>query len=215
MINVYVGKPGTGKTYSLVHLALGYLRLGRNVYSNFYMDFSKYEEKEDLKGNLFFWTDLSEIIPIKSGEIIIDECQIYMNSRDWKAMPKDLQYKMQQHRKQGLNIHGAVQNVKRIDTVVRELVNSIFQVKKIGKVVMLREYDIEDIDKEKRMCYSTRFIVFSKKLASCYDTLQEIGQNSENIRNLKIVEGMGKPVQKRGRSMPSLSLSNGSLKRII
>lgn len=179
MINIYVGKPGMGKTYALVRLAYKLINEGRNIHSNFYIDFSSMSLKEG-HGNLYFWKTIDEIVPIREGEILIDECQIYMNSRDWKSLPKAVQYKLQQHRKQGLNIHGAVQNVRRIDSVARELVNSIFQVSKhLGGLFIAREYDIEDIDKESRSSYSTQFYFFNKKLAKCYDTLQEIAKEKE------------------------------------
>lgn len=169
-----------GKTYALVRLAFKLLNAGRDVYSNFYIDFSSMKLKKG-HGQLRYWQNIEEIVPIRAGEILIDECQIYMNSRDWKTLPKSVQYKLQQHRKQGLNIHGAVQNVRRIDSVARELVNSIFQVSKhLGHIFIAREYDIEDVDKEKRSSYSTSIYFFSKKLAKCYDTLQEI-QQGEHI----------------------------------
>jgi hypothetical protein len=176
MINIYVGKPGMGKTYSLVRLAYKLINEGRHVYSNFHINFDNMPLKAN-HGEIFYWQDILDIVPIKEGEIIIDECQIYMNSRKWKDLPLPVQYKLQQHRKHGLNIHGAVQNVKRIDSVARELVNSIFECKKVmGRVFICREYDIEDIDKQKRSSYSTSIYFFRKKLANCYDTLQEISQ---------------------------------------
>lgn len=179
MINIIVGKPGTGKTYSLVRRALYFIKRGRNVYSNFYMDFSRYypNGKEPISwGHVYYWKNVRDLMAIKSGEIFIDEAQIYLNSRDWKSLPSELMYKLQQHRKQGLNIWGAVQNVKRIDTVCRELVNSIFELRRVSYLFVQQEFDIEDIDKTKRHCYSRKFFLFDKKLASCYDTLYEISQ---------------------------------------
>ena len=73
-----------------------------------------------------------------------------------------------------LNIWGAVQNVKRIDTVVRELVNNIYALKKVGPLFRACLYDIEDIDKEKRKPYKVNLFLFDKNLAKCYDTFQEI-----------------------------------------
>lgn len=165
-----------GKTYALVRLAYKLINEGRDIYSNFHIDFSSMPLKQG-HGSLYYWDDILDIVPVKSGEIIIDECQIYMNSRKWKDLPLAVQYKLQQHRKQGLNIHGAVQNVKRIDSVARELVNSIFECKKVlHRFFIVREYDIEDIDKQSRSSYSTQMYFFNMKLAKCYDTLQEIRQ---------------------------------------
>lgn len=214
MINVVVGKPGSGKTYYLVKKAHKFLRQGRDVYSNFYIDFKSYDQetrkkfinrwlgkfynlpfvrnvrlrffnKKDRRlGKLYFWNELEDLLEIRGGEILIDECQIYFNSRSWKKLPFRLQYKFQQHRKHikknndgsymALNIWGAVQNVKRIDTVVRELVNNIYSLKKVGLLFRACLYDIEDIDKEKRKPYKVSLFLFDKHLAKCYDTFQEI-----------------------------------------
>ena len=74
----------------------------------------------------------------------------------------------------GLNIWGAVQNVRRIDTVIRELVNNVFVLKKVGVVFLAKQYDIEEVDKENKICYSRVFFLFDKTLANSYDTFQEI-----------------------------------------
>ncbi|MEI7498702.1 MAG: zonular occludens toxin domain-containing protein [Candidatus Falkowbacteria bacterium] len=211
MINIITGKPGTSKTYNLVRLSWKFLNQGKDVYSNFYINFDeliKRQERSRLyrtkrliqeyfyyecnlkwfmpvkRGELYFWEKLDDLINIRGGEILIDECQIYFNNRAWKDLPMRLQYKFQQHRKHikrdehgkiiGLNIWGAVQNVKRIDLIVRELVNSVYVVKKLGRIILLKQYDIEDIDKEKRYCYSNTFCWFKLRLANSYDTFQEI-----------------------------------------
>lgn len=133
MINIITGKPGMGKTYALVKIALRALKNGRDVYSNFHIDFTSLNLKsKNSLGKLYFWKDVSDLMSIRHGEILMDEAQIYLNSRKWSSLPPELMYKLQQHRKQGLNIWGAVQNIKRIDTVCRELVNSVFVVKRFG-----------------------------------------------------------------------------------
>lgn len=193
MINVFVGKPGTGKTYSLVRTALQAIKMGRDVYSNFYINFDTLNltpKKNKPLGRLLFWKDIEEFVDIKSGEILMDEAQIYLNSRDWKTLPRSLQYKLQQHRKHGINIWGAVQNVKRIDTVARELVNSVFQVRRMGRIFIVNEYDIEEIDKVKRHSYSTHIFFLNMILANCFDTLQEIALSDikKNVRENQVTK---------------------------
>ena len=177
MINIYVGKPGMGKTYALTCLAYKLLNEGRDIYSNFWMDFENMPLTSNA-GRVYFWFNLFDIVPVKAGEIFMDECQIYMNSREWKSMPKYFQYKLQQHRKHGVNIHGAVQNFKRIDGVARELVNSIFELKRIFKFFVMKEFDIDDIDKAKRQNLSLKFFFLNKKIADCYDTMREIADTT-------------------------------------
>lgn len=210
MIYCLVGRPGTGKTYSLVDIAYKAIIHGCNVYSNFYIDFSPLLDKRRVKilrfrrffnffrlrllvsvcdrflrfGELIFWHELTDFIFIKQGIILMDEAQIYINSREYKVLPTSVQYKFQQHRKHGLDLYLAVQNVKRIDIVARELVNAVFEFKRVGKLFLMREFDIEEIDKTKRTAYRVRFFLFNKKIASCYDTFQEITRGENKIKSL-------------------------------
>lgn len=179
MINIIVGKPGTGKTYYLVAKAVKMLNKNRDVYSNFFIDIDKLEKLGRLKkvhGKLTFWKSAHDLIDIKQGVILMDECQIYFNSRQWKDLPESLQYKLQQHRKQGLDIWGAVQNLKRVEIVLRELVNWVYETKKIFGIFIIKSYDPDDINKSTRRSYSFTISFFNKKLASCYDTFQEIAK---------------------------------------
>jgi len=193
MINAFVGKPGMGKTYSMVKLAIHAIGQGRDVYTNFFIDEKKVNNYLDKKisstqkfiekilklppkkrGRIIYWRTIHELVDIKSGEILMDEAQIYINSREFRSLPPEFQYKAQQHRKHGVNFWLGVQNIKRIDVVARELVNSVFECKKVLKLFVVREFDIDDIDKTKRQLYSFKISIFSQKIASCYDTLQEI-----------------------------------------
>jgi len=174
MINIITGKPGSGKTYFLVYQAYKSLLAGRDVYSNFHLDFSKHKNFKKMTGKIFYWHKISDLNDLRSGDILMDEAQIYMNSRKWKDLDERFQYKLQQHRKHGLNIWGTAQNVKRIDCVARELVNSIFVVKKCGRIFVVNEFDIEEIDKAKRQSYGVKFLFLRRGFYACYDTLQEV-----------------------------------------
>ena len=177
MINCVVGKPGTGKTYFLLKKAVKALRSGRDVYSNFWIDFDKLRKLRLLgkkSGGLFYWHDIADLINIKQGLILMDECQIWFNSRKWQTLDERAQYKLQQHRKHGLDILGASQNLKRIDSVMRELINEVYEVKRLGRFFLVKTFEVEDIDKAKRKSYGYRAYFLNKKLANCFDTFQEI-----------------------------------------
>jgi len=197
MISIYVGKPGMGKTYSLVRIALKSIKAGKDVYSNFFIDFSslKIKSKKPL-GKIYFWKKPEDLVDIRQGEILIDEAQIYFNSRKWRELDERLQYKLQQHRKQGLNIWGAVQHYRRIDTIARELVNSVHVVRKLGTIFVTREYDIEDMEKAKKRAHGFSMFVLDKKIAKCYDTMQEISTMHQRpeFRFSKVDSVMGKQI---------------------
>lgn len=172
MITVFVGKPGKGKTYTLTRLAYKFLKQGKDVYTNFPMDFEHL--LDDSCGHVYYWQDIFDIVPIKKGEIFMDELQIYINSRRWKDMPPDVEYKFQQHRKHDCNIWGSVQNIKRLDTTAREVTQDIFELKRIGRLFMQSEFSIDDLDKDKRDCLSRSWYFLDKKIASCYNHKNEI-----------------------------------------
>jgi len=201
MIYCLVGRPGTGKTYSLVHLAWKQICYGRDVYANFFIDFTTLKQRRNARilffykivskigfrkqffwlytklttyGQVKFWKKLSDFTGLQKGIILMDEAQIYINAREYKSLDTSVQYKFQQHRKHGLDLYLAVQNVKRIDVVARELVNAVFEFKRIGKLFFMQEFDIEEIDKAKRTPYKLKFFFFSKAIAKCYNTMQEI-----------------------------------------
>jgi len=172
MINIITGLPGSGKTFYLTKIAYENCLNKINVYANFNIDFSNIDP--ELNKYLFFWNDLNNFHEIKQGVILIDECQIYFNSRAWKNLPLRVQYKFQQHRKQGITIFGAVQNINRIDKIIREIVNWVFVVKRLGSLFIINKFDIFEIDKVKRRTYETKFFLMNKKIANCYDTFEEI-----------------------------------------
>jgi len=127
MIELYTGRPGSGKTLMLTRRVLRALDMGYVVYTNYPIK----HEKAEREGRLKLWQDLWDLIELKDGIIVMDEAHVYMNSRKWDALPDDMQVKLQQHRKHGLHIWGTVQHENRIDVVYRELVSRFYVCHKI------------------------------------------------------------------------------------
>jgi zona occludens toxin (predicted ATPase) len=193
-ITIWTGRPGTGKTLSMVRAVEKLLNKGEIIYSNFRINWSGYDEasswwrrflhkiklKKELKkfpaSNLRGWTHLHELKDIKEAYIVIDEAHFYMNSRKWKELPMEFMRKVAQHRKDGLHIYGTVQNIKRIDVVVRELVDFWYECSIFLGFVFNVEYDIDE-DQLKKKPLSQKFFRLNKKWASnTYDTLEKIGE---------------------------------------
>jgi len=142
-------------TEGLVAEIQRHLRRGRNVYTNVAITDVKFAQK--YKDRLFSIDSLEDIVDLREGEIVLDEVHIYLNSRNWDKLDVRFQLFLQQHRKRGLNITGAVQSVKRADVVFRELIQVFYRIKKLvsfkipywGKAFgffYLREYDPDYVE---------------------------------------------------------------------
>jgi hypothetical protein len=123
-IHLLTGLPASGKTAALTAKALDLLDTNEvDVYANYHIE-------TDSK-RFHYWHSLSQLVRIKHGTIILDEAQIYFNSRAWSKLPLKLQYKLQQHRKQGIHIWASVQHINRIDVVMRELITNYYECRKV------------------------------------------------------------------------------------
>jgi zona occludens toxin (predicted ATPase) len=167
-IHIYTGRPGTGKTYVLIRKALEALKKHRHVYCYYQLQI-----KTD-SPYLHYWKSFSELLHVQNGIILLDEAQIWFNSRKWERLPDDWQYKLQQHRKDSLTILGTVQNIKRLDTIVRELVSNYYECKKIFRLIMVREFDISEADKIRRKPLWVWFYFLRKKFYSKYNTYAKL-----------------------------------------
>lgn len=119
MIEVFSGPPGAGKTYTVVYRAVRAMKKGRPVFSNFpicYKGLSSYVLKKNY---------LSDFLFPENSLVIIDECQIWYSSRDWKRLKSEELLLFTAHRHLGLDLLVTVQHPARIDTVLREI-TSVF-----------------------------------------------------------------------------------------
>lgn len=197
-IHVLTGKPGEGKTYILTKKALEFLDEGREVWTNYFI--------KAKSQNLHFYTKLDELINIENGVILMDEGHIYFNSRNWENLDERFQYKLQQHRKDGLDIWATAQNIKRLDVVVRELVSNYYECKKVFALeirnhlfglFIKREFAVEDSERPDhvREQWSREFIWLDKKVCNSFDTLQKIPKpdvEADVIKKYKKCDHCGK-----------------------
>jgi len=171
-ISVFTGRPGEGKTYLMVKKAWPYLLAGIDVYSNFKLDY----EGE----NIHYYRDFSDLADVSSGLILIDEGQYLFNSRNWDNLTLEAQYKLQQHRKDGLNIWLTTQNIQRLDVVLRELVHNYYRCSKVvdiaGKFILFILYtlDVDQITKEEKTVLSRSWHFHFWDTVPKYDTMAKI-----------------------------------------
>jgi len=124
MINLIAGLNGSGKSTYLGRKVTEALNAGDTVYT-----FYKFRFKDP---RVKYFHKIDEIIDMQNCLIVLDEAQLWFNSRSWDTLNVDLQYALQLHRHQGVDLWGAVQHANRVDTVFRELVHNYFEIKRIA-----------------------------------------------------------------------------------
>jgi len=112
MIHLIIGRQGSGKTLFMVKKAYEYYKQGRTVYSNVHLNFPYKKLRYDDIVNY----------RLKNGIVIIDEIHQLLNSR--KAMTKRsikiCSGFLSMVRKQGLEVFGSTQLLRKVDINFRE-----------------------------------------------------------------------------------------------
>lgn len=211
MIYAFTGKTGSGKTYNMVRLAYREWLRGTDIYSNTWLNFEKYGGpagkhvnnwlSKSLKfikptyvpkkrGKITYFNDISELIEVNDGLILIDEAQVLFNARNWEALPHEFQYKLQQHRKHRLDLYCTTQNMGTIDITYRRLVQmwfhhyDIFALlwKRNPSLLTLHRVEIKDIDYLYNSVddlqvptIANRYFTIHKLKKWLYDTYYDIG----------------------------------------
>jgi len=197
-ITLHTGNPRTGKTYGMHKQVLKCLNEGFVVHANYKIFWDghttkkwnwktfKFEKIHYPKENLKTWKHLEDLFEIKSGIIAMDEAHVYINSRRWMTMPEEFEKKLAQHGKEGLHIIGTVQNLRRLDTVMRELIDYwyLYKVwpapprhpwKKHRPRIFIRYNVLMETDiSPRRVSKPPKLYLFSKKIASTYDSFGKI-----------------------------------------
>lgn len=193
MIIVVQGKPGAGKSLYAVSLIEKYTTKYK-TYSNIAVQLKKKKQQKNFEyipsQNLL--ARLPKIAAQSSKEgsvkVVIDEIQVFLNSRKWDSLSEEVQVFLQQHRKRGLDIVGILQSVKRADKVFRELIQEFYIVRK-GFVISifgdafglftLTKYDEDCIDDTRttkdynRVSFFPKFLFYMPGTFKAYNTSQE------------------------------------------
>jgi len=169
-IHCITGLPGKGKTYYMSHLAERFLKQGRMIYANYHLNVPP--EMEHL---VHYWSNIYEINAFDEGVILMDEAQRYFNSRQWGLLSEDTEIKLQQHRKNGLDIYATTQHYTRLDVTLRILVHKFYVCTRFWKIIRIQEFYLEAMDKantsgENPSAIWTDFILQRKKIYRFYDT---------------------------------------------
>lgn len=140
MIELYTGTPGSGKSLDCAEQIYHKINRGKNVIANFDINTSVFKRQ---KVGLFVYMDNSDMTPNLLMDlalsyhrrnlnghivehqtlIVIDECAIMFNAREWQARDRsDWAKFFQQHRKYGYDVILITQFDRLIDRQIRSVV---------------------------------------------------------------------------------------------
>lgn len=179
MIEVYAGLPGSGKTYSMVARALEKMdKKGKLVYANFHIEGAQYYTPDE-------FTDLE--IGEHGAIVLTDELQNWMSSRHFHKLPAEWLHRVSQTRKKGMHWWVSSQHPSSIDKTVRDRANYVhwchawpggYDSDANAKVFLDRVYTphkaMKDDPNDPKIRIAQHMRYFQKKVASRYDTFEEI-----------------------------------------
>jgi len=153
----------------------------------------KYVEKEYVpahRGHIVYYDDITELIEIRNGVILMDEGQNLLDAYNWENTPPEFRNKLRQHRKHRLDLYATTQNMGTIDINMRRLVQGWVHCKDVFALLWKRNPSLFTIHiREKKdidflynkvddllvpnLSSSIFFIHFLKR--RLYDTMFDIG----------------------------------------
>lgn len=147
MITAFTGTPGSGKSYDAVCKILDNLRKGRVVYTNIRgMDSPECLEMIKMVTGLSDYGLAKHLRFLEAAQvnefwlhvepgamIVLDEVQNNFNARDWQSQ-KNVQFNAwaSTHRHHGYDVILITQNIQRLDTAVRSLVEWTYIYRKMN-----------------------------------------------------------------------------------
>jgi zona occludens toxin len=155
MIRLYSGTPGSGKSLHNARDVINRSRMGKPVIGNFPADLGRFKKANytyvpNYELNPDFLINYSRKFfqgkKIKEGAIllVIDECQLLFNSRDWQQKGRNEWHSFfSQHRKYGYDVTLIAQFDRMIDRQIRGLIEYEFIHRKLsnygfgGKIMSL------------------------------------------------------------------------------
>lgn len=189
MIEGYEGRPGAGKTLTMVSRAFRLKERGRSVYSNIpLVDYRTTQRRR----HFFFgekyttacnaetygkpWTDgpvlqsLDETLSLDNALILLDEVHMWVGSDQWKEVPFEVRQMLAQQRKDGLDIWWTAQSNARVFNVIRELTATLWSCQRFGPMIVLLGRD--PMTKES---YGKRFVPVAANHYQLYNSWFKVG----------------------------------------
>lgn len=187
MIVGVVGKPGSGKSLMLAGMAVRSLLDGHDVYTNFrlrWLNILLYAWKRsgkpwrgwagaraEVRGRWRVIRTYADMGDVAEGRLYFDEAHIWLWSRAWKELPRDVISWWSQSRKHGVDVWWAAQRMNSIDAHIRELTAEVWHCRRIFGTLrfLYQREDMESSDRGRRI-WGRSLVKLEPAIADCYDT---------------------------------------------
>lgn len=169
MIEGWIGRPGSGKTYTLTERALRTAARGRPVFTNY-----------DVRGCYRFGP--KDLLDLPPGLIVIDEAHLWLPARGAMQLPMSWLAELSQTRKNGWDLLWAAQHETRVDRVLRDVTSWMYLSKAWfptpagrPRLFSVSCWEPEEF-RAKGKVQTKTWRRFSYKVANSYNTLGKIEQ---------------------------------------
>lgn len=168
MIEGYIGRPGSGKSYTLTARALELAGSGRTIFANYPIN----------APNCYTFTP-DQMLDLPPGVIVIDEAHLWFPARMSLKLPPSWLAMLSQTRKNGWDLMWCAQHENRVDRVLRDvsswmwLCTAWFKANDHPVIFKADSYEPEFFRDPKRK-YTSRVRFFSSKVAGAYNTFERL-----------------------------------------
>lgn len=167
-IEGYIGRPGSGKSYTLTERAMREADRGRTVFANYSINH---------KNCYTFAPD--QMLDLPPGVIVVDEAHLWFPARMALRLPPSWLAMLSQTRKNGWDLLWASQHESRVDRIMRDvsswmwLCSAWYSWNDHPGVFVAKCYEPEVFRRPKR--HITRTVkLFDPKIANAYDTFERL-----------------------------------------
>ncbi len=168
MIEGYIGRPGSGKSYTLTARVLEEANKGRTVFTNY----------DVVHENVWRFRE-DQLLDLPPGVIVIDEAHLWFPARGALNLPPSWLAMMSQTRKSGWDLLWCAQHETRVDRVIRDVSSWMYLcsawLKKDNHPWFFKTESYEpEYFRNPRHKQITRWRMFDPKIAAAYDTYERL-----------------------------------------
>lgn len=168
MIEGYIGRPGSGKSYALTERVLREAKRGNRCFTNW----------DVVADNVWRFRE-DQLLDLPPGKIFLDEAHLWFPARQALHLPPSWLAMLSQTRKSGWDLFWCAQHETRVDRALRDvtswmhLCSSWFSSNGHPLLFRTETWEPEDFRKPGKRQFS-RWRTFDPAVAAAYDTYERL-----------------------------------------